>query len=58
MFTSRPDKCYYSVPYRYIGNATLIHYTKSTIEVYYNNERIAAHERNLSKGAYITNKNI
>lgn len=52
-----PDKCYYSVPYRYIGNATLIHYTRSTIEVYCNNERIAAHERNPSKGTYITNKN-
>jgi hypothetical protein len=51
------DKCYYSVPYRYIGHSTLIHYTRSTIEVYYNNERIAVHERNLSKGNYITNKN-
>jgi hypothetical protein len=52
-----PDKCYYSVPYRYIGNTTLIHYTKSTVEVYYNNGRIATHERNPSKGAYITDKN-
>lgn len=29
-----PDKNYYSVPYRYIGKRTLIHYTKSVVEVY------------------------
>lgn len=51
------DKCYYSVPYRYIGYDTLIHYTKSTIEVYSNHERIAAHERIYSTGIYVTNKN-
>nr|WP_236973134.1 IS21 family transposase [Membranihabitans marinus] len=52
-----PDKSYYSVPYRYIGNRTMIHYTKSTIEVYYNHQRIALHKRNPSTGIYITNKN-
>ena len=51
-----PDKSYYSVPYRYIGKSTLIHYTKSTVEVYYNHERIALHKRNPSIGIYITNK--
>lgn len=51
-----PDKDYYSVPYRYIGKQTLIHYTKSTVEVYYNNQRIALHMRVPSKGAYITNE--
>lgn len=51
-----PDKSYYSVPYRYIGKSTLIHYTKSVVEVYYNHQRIALHQRNHRKGIYITNK--
>jgi len=51
-----PDKHYYSVPYRYIGKQTQIQYTKSMVEVYYNNERIAAHERDGSRGVYTTNK--
>lgn len=50
-----PDKSYYSVPYRYIGKETSIHYTKSWVEVFYNQERIAIHQRNLTKGSYITN---
>lgn len=51
------DKTYYSVPYRYIGSHTQIHYTKDLIEVYHNQERIATHHRNKVKGAYITDKN-
>lgn len=51
-----PDKSYYSVPYRHIGKTTMIHYTKSTVEVYYFNERIASHKRNTSLGLYNTNK--
>src|SRR5690554_3553864 len=51
-----PDKSYYSVPYRYIGKQTQIHYTKSNVEVYYNHQRIALHKRNPSKGSYNTNK--
>lgn len=51
-----PDKTYYSVPYRYIGKTTLIHYTKSIVEVYYNHERISVHKRNPSMGIYNTNK--
>jgi transposase len=50
-----PDKCYYSVPYRYIGKETMIHYTRSRVEIYYNHERIALHQRNLNEGSYITN---
>ena len=49
-----PDKNYYSVPYRYIGKHTQIHYTKSWVEVYFNNERIALHKRNPVKGSYNT----
>nr|WP_298007109.1 IS21 family transposase [uncultured Flavobacterium sp.] len=51
-----PDKSYYSVPYRYIGHHTTIHYTNTTVEVYYNHVRIALHKRNPSKGSYNTIK--
>lgn len=51
-----PDKSYYSVPYRYIGHTTTIHYTTSMVEVYYYHTRIAIHGRNPSKGSYNTNK--
>lgn len=51
-----PDKAYYSVPYRYIGRQTIIHYTKNMVEVYYNHQRIALHPRTHSKGTYTTNK--
>lgn len=51
-----PDKSYYSVPYRYIGKSTMIHYTRSIVEIYYNHERIAIHKRNHLKGFYNTNK--
>jgi transposase len=51
-----PNKNYYSVPYRYIGKETLIHYTASTVEVYYNNQRIALHKRNYTMGSYNTIK--
>ena len=52
-----PDTNYYSVPYRYIGKYTQIHYTQTIVEVYYNQERIALHHRNPIKGIYTTNKN-
>ncbi len=51
-----PDKSYYSVPYRYIGKSTMIHYTRSTVEVYFCHERIAFHKRNPAMGIYNTNK--
>lgn len=51
-----PDKGYYSVPYRYIGKSTMIHYTKTVVEIYYNHQRIALHQRNKGKGSYTTNK--
>ncbi|MGQ1889978.1 IS21 family transposase [Thermophagus sp. OGC60D27] len=52
-----PDKHYYSVPYRFIGKQTQIQYTKSTVEIFYNHERIASHKRNPSPGIYTTNEN-
>lgn len=51
-----PEKSYYSVPYRYIGKSTFIHYTASTVEVYYNHGRIALHKRNYTRGSYNTIK--
>lgn len=51
-----PDKNYYSVPYRYIGKTTQIHYTKTSVEIYYNHQRIAIHQRLAGKGVYITIK--
>jgi hypothetical protein len=50
------DKSYYSVPYRYIGHHTAIEATTTIIEVYYNRQRIAVHQRNPTKGAYNTIK--
>ena len=51
-----PDKTYYSVPYRFIGYRTEIHYTDDLVEVYYKHERIAFHQRQKVSGKYITNK--
>lgn len=50
------DKNYYSVPYRYIGQSTTIHYTQKIVEVYYGHERIAIHQRSDLKGRYNTIK--
>ena len=52
-----PDKSYYSVPYKYIGQNTEIHYTDKQVEVYYKHQRIALHTRNKSRGSYNTIKN-
>ena len=49
-----PDKNYYRVPYRFIGKQTLIHFTKTIVEVYYNSTRIAMHNRIIGKGIYVT----
>lgn len=48
-----PDKSHYSVPYRFIGKSTQIHYTKDVVEVYYCHERIAFHKRG-TRGSYNT----
>jgi len=51
-----PDKSYYSVPYRYIGKHTQIHYTQNAVEVYHKHQRIALHQRHRAKGSYNTIK--
>lgn len=50
------DKHYYSVPFKFIGKKTKILYSRSTVEVYYNYERIALHERIKSPYQYTTEK--
>lgn len=48
------DKHYYSVPYRFIGKKIKIMYSRHTVEVYYNYERIAIHNRTKSPYQYTT----
>jgi transposase len=51
-----PDKSYYSVPYRYIGKNTQVHYSQNWVEIYHNYDRIAIHKRTYEKGLYTTIK--
>lgn len=48
------DKHYYSVPYRFIGKQVEVRYTSSTVEVFYNHERLCTHKRDRQPGAYTT----
>lgn len=50
------DKHYYSVPFAYIGKKVLLIYSKTAIEVYYGQRRIAFHGRIYSKYGYTTLK--
>jgi hypothetical protein len=50
------DKHYYSVPYRFIGKKVKLLYSGHTVEVYYNYERIAVHQRIKSPWQYSTDK--
>ncbi len=50
------DKHYYSVPYRYIGKKVKLMYSRSTVEIFYNYERIAIHKRTKSPYNYTTEK--
>ncbi len=49
-------KNYYSVPYRYIGHQVEVQYTRETLEVYYQSDRIAIHKRTYRPGQYVTHK--
>lgn len=51
-----PDKHYYSVPYRFIGKKVKLLYSRHTVEIYYNYERIALHRRTKSAYQYTTDK--
>jgi transposase len=50
------DKHYYSVPYRFIGKKVKILYSRQNVEIYYNYERIALHNRVKSPYQYTTDK--
>jgi len=49
-----PDKHYYSVPYRYIGKRVKLLYSRTTVEIYSNYERIALHKRAKNPYGYTT----
>lgn len=46
------DKHQYSVPYQYVGKQTEVIYTSTTVEVYLNGHRIAAHKRDRRNHGY------
>lgn len=50
------DKHYYSVPFSYIGKKVTLIYSKSSVEVYYEQRRIAFHNRSHTKYGYTTIK--
>ncbi len=50
------DKHYYSVPYKFIGKKVKILFSRHSVEIYYNYERIALHNRTKSPYQYTTDK--
>jgi len=50
------DKNYYSVPCRFIGLNVELQYNRDRVEIFYNHERIAAHQRSYKPGHYTTVK--
>lgn len=50
------DKHYYSVPYRFIGKKVKVMYSRTTVEIFYQYERIAVHKRLKSPYNYTTDK--
>ena len=50
------DKHYYSVPYRYIGKHTMIHFSDHLVEVYHKHQRVATHHRDRTASGYSTTK--
>ena len=47
---------HYSVPYRYRGKKLLLVYGNHTVEIFYNNQRVALHKRDRTANAYTTIK--
>jgi len=50
----KEDKHYYSVPFLYTGKKVLITSTSTLVEIYFNNSRIATHQRNRHQYGYTT----
>ncbi len=48
------DKHHYSVPYKYIGKKVKVIYSPTTVEIFYNFEMIASHNRTISPYNYTT----
>lgn len=48
--------CLYSVPYQLRGETVSAIYTTDSVEIFYNNKRVALHVRLYKKGAYSTQK--
>jgi transposase len=51
-----PDKHYYSVPHRYVGQQVQLEYTQDVVEIYHNRQRVATHRRDYRAGRYTTTK--
>ena len=52
----KEDKHYYSVPWRLIGKKVKVTYTNSSVDIFYNHERVAIHQRNRKNYHYTTKK--
>lgn len=50
------DKHYYSIPHAYASKKVRIAYCSTTVEIYYNSERIAYHKRDVRPYGYTTVK--
>ena len=50
------DKHYYSVPFRFTGKKVKVSYTKTTVEIYHNYQRIAIHGRGKNPYGYTSIK--
>jgi len=48
------DKCYYSVPYQLAHKEVRVFHSKTTIEIYFENKRVAVHPRLFKVGSYHT----
>lgn len=48
------DKHYYSVPYAFIGKQAKVIYTRSTVSIYVDGQRVAVHVRGFIEGGYTT----
>jgi transposase len=50
------DKHYYSVPYKYVHKKVEVRYSDKTVEIYYENLRVASHIRDRTPKGYTTIK--
>jgi transposase len=48
------EKCYYSVPYQLAHKEVYVYHSKQTVEIYFENKRVAVHPRLFKIGSYST----